>query len=128
MLNKKEVVVMREIYKRTTNNNGMCYIRPVELMASIPYNVEICLEDLSPILQGLAYDEYFDLKEFTDENNEFVIQITLLKKGFAFQRAEEQRVRNRKNSIITKVALTLLGVALAWLLRYIIQLIQNSHS
>lgn len=128
MLNKKEVVVMREIYKRTTNNNGMCYIRPVELMASIPYNVEICMEDLSPILQGLAYDEYFDLKEFTDENNEFVIQITLLKKGFAFQRAEEQRVRNRKNSIITKVALTLLGVALAWLLRYIIQLIQNSHS
>ena len=128
MLNKKEVVVMREIYKRTTNNNGMCLVRPVDLMASIPYNVYINLEDLSPILQGLAYDEYFDLKEFTDENNEFVIQITLLKKGFAFQRAEEQRVRNRKNSIITKVALTLLGVALAWLLRYIIQLIQNSHS
>ena len=126
MLNKKEVVIMREIYKRTTNNNGMCYVRPVDLMASIPYNVEICLEDLSPILQGLAYDEYFDIKELADQDNEFVLQITLLKKGFAFQRAEEQRARNRKNSIITKVALTLLGVGLAWLLRFIISLIQSS--
>ena len=126
MLNKKEVVIMREIYKRTTNNSGKCTIRPVDLMASIPYNVDICLEDLSPILQGLAYDEYFEIKDVVDEENEYAMQITLLKKGYAFQRTEEQRIRNRKNSILTKVGLTLLGVALAWLLRFIISLFQNS--
>lgn len=125
MLNKKETVIMREIYKRTTNNNGMCLVRPVDLMASIPYNVELNLEDLHPILQGLAYDEYFELVE-TEKKGEYYFCITLLKKGFAFQRAEEQRIRNRKNSIITKVGLTLLGVVLAWLLRYIIGLIQSS--
>ena len=125
MLNKKETVIMREIYKRTTNNNGKCLVRPVDLMASIPYNVELTLEELPPILQNLAYDEYFDLVE-TEKKGEYYFCITLLHKGFAFQRAEEQRIRNRKNSIITKVGLTLLGVALAWLLRWIIGLIAKS--
>ena len=122
MLSKKETVVMREIYKRTTNNNGKCLVRPVDLMAAIPYNVELTLEELPPILQNLAYDEYFDLVE-TEKKGEYYFCITLLHKGFAFQRAEEQRIRNRKNSIIAKVGLTLLGVVLAWLLRWIIGLI-----
>lgn len=122
MLNKKETVIMREIYKRTTNNNGKCLVRPVDLMASIPYNVELTLEELPPILQNLAYDEYFELVE-TEKKGEYYFCITLLHKGFAFQRAEEQRIRNRKNSIITKVGLTLLGVLLAWFLRWIIGLL-----
>lgn len=119
MLSKKETIIMREIYKRTTNNNGMCLVRPVDLMSSIPYNVEINLEDLAPILQGLAYDEYFELVE-TEKKGDFYFCITLLKKGFAFQRAEEMRIRNRKNSIMSKVLLTLLGVVLATVLRYAI--------
>ena len=119
MLSKKETIIMREIYKRTTNNNGMCLVRPVDLMSSIPYNVEINLEDLAPILQGLAYDEYFELVE-TEKKGDFYFCITLLKKGFAFQRAEEMRIRNRKNSIMSKVLQTLLGVVLATVLRYAI--------
>ena len=122
MLNKKETVIMREIYKRTTNNNGKCLVRPVDLMASIPYTVELTLDELPPILQNLAYDEYFDLVE-TEKKGEYYFCITLLHKGFAFQRAEEQRIRNRKNSIMAKVGLTLLGVGLAALLRWIIGLI-----
>ena len=122
MLNKKETVIMREIYKRTTNNNGKCLVRPVDLMASIPYTVELTLDELPPILQNLAYDEYFDLVE-TEKKGEYYFCITLLHKGFAFQRAEEQRIRNRKNSIMAKVGLTLLGVGLAALLRWVIGLI-----
>lgn len=125
MLNKKETVIMREIYKRSAKNNGVCYIRPVDLMAGIPYNITIEKDDIAPILQGLEYDEYFDIEEM-DKDGEYTLFIKLQKKGFAFQRAEEIRLRNRKNSIITKIALTLLGVALAWVLRYVIQLIINS--
>ena len=125
MLNKKEIVIMREIYKRTTNNNGTCIIRPVELMAGIPYNIELEKEDLAPILQGLEYDEYFNVEE-EHEGDEYLLRITLLKKGFAFQRNEEIRLRNQKNSIISKVALTLLGVGLAFVLRWIIQLIMSN--
>ena len=125
MLNKKETVIMREIYKRTTNNNGTCIIRPVDLMAGIPYSVEIDKEDLAPILQGLEYDEYFNIEEEDAADGEYYLHITLLKKGFAFQRNEEIRLRNQKNSIITKIALTLLGVVLAFALRWIIQLIVN---
>ena len=124
MLNKKETVIMREIYKRTHNNNGKCLVRPVDLMASIPYNVELTLDELPPILQNLAYDEYFELVE-TEKKGEYYFCITLLRKGFAFQRAEEQRIRNRKSSILAKVGLTLLGVLLAWLLRFIIGLINK---
>lgn len=122
MLNKQETVIMREIYKRTTNNNGMCLVRPVDLMASITYDIEINKDDLSPILQGLAYDEYFELVE-TEKKGEYYFCITLLKKGFAFQRAEEMRIRNRKSSILAKIGLTLLGVALARALTEIIKLI-----
>jgi len=127
MLNKKEIVIMREIYKRTTNNNGKCVIRPVELMAGIPYNIDIEKEDLAPILQGLEYDEYFNMEEHLD-GDEYSLHITLLKKGFAFQRNEEIRLRNQKNSIISKIALTLLGVGLAFVLRWIIQLIMSKGS
>ena len=123
MLNKKETIVMREIYKRSANNNGVCYIRPVDLMAGIPYNIALEKDDIAPILQGLAYDEYFDVEEVV-KDGEYTLFIKLLKKGFAFQRSEEVRLRNRKNSIITKVALALLGVGVAWILKYIIQLIQ----
>lgn len=125
MLNKKEIVIMREIYKRTTNNNGMCVIRPVEIMQGIPYNIDIVQDDLAPIMQGLAYDEYFEYTE-TTVDGEYCFNITLLKKGFAFQRSEEIRLRNRKNSILAKVGITLLGVVLAWVLKYIIQLIIDS--
>lgn len=125
MLNKKETVIMREIYKRSANNNGVCYIRPVDLMAGIPYSITLEKDDIAPILQGLAYDEYFDLEEI-EKDGEYTLYIKLLKKGFAFQRSEEVRLRNQKNSIITKIALTLLGVAVAWALKYIIQLIINS--
>lgn len=125
MLNKKETVIMREIYKRSANNNGVCYIRPVDLMAGIPYNITLEKDDIAPILQGLAYDEYFDLEEI-EKDGEYTLYIKLLKKGFAFQRSEEVRLRNQKNSIITKIALTLLGVAVAWALKYVIQLIIDS--
>ncbi len=125
MLNKKETVIMREIYKRSANNNGVCYIRPVDLIAGIPYNIPLEKEDIAPILQGLAYDEYFDVEEI-ERDGEYTLYIKLLKKGFAFQRSEEVRLRNQKNSIITKVAMTLFGVALAWVLKYIIQLIIES--
>jgi glucan biosynthesis protein len=121
MLSKKETVIMREIYKRTTNNNGKCLVRPVDLMAAIPYSVELTADELPSILQNLAYDEYFELVE-TEKKDEYYFCITLLHKGFAFQRAEEQRIRNRKNSILAKVGLTLLGVLLAWLLRLVIGL------
>ena len=122
MLNKKETVIMREIYKRTTNNNGKCLVRPVDLMASIPYNVELTKDDCVRILQNLQYDGYFDLVE-TEKKGEYYFCITLKNKGFAFLRTEEQTARLFKIKILTKVGLTLLGVLLAWLLRFIIGLI-----
>ena len=125
MLNKKEVVIMREIYKRTVNNNGMCYVRPVDLLASLPYNVDINMDYLSQTLIELSYDDYYDLNEMTDANNEYIIQIKLKSKGFAFQRAEQQRIRSRKSSIINKIALTLLGVGLSVLIKFLIDLIKT---
>ena len=77
MLNKKETVVMREIYKRSANNNGVCYIRPVDLMAGIPYNIALEKDDIAPILQGLAYDEYFDVEEVV-KDGEYTLFIKLL--------------------------------------------------
>jgi len=116
---------MRVIYKQTTKNKGMCLIRPVELMVGIPYALEFKAEDLEPTMRALVYDEYIDLVE-SDKKGDFYYCITLLKKGFAFQRSEEQRLRARRSSIVSKVLLTLLGVVLAAAAKPIITLIVNA--
>ena len=110
MLNKKESALMRVIYKKTTKNKGMCLIRPVDLMMGISYGMDFKAEDLEPTIKALVYDEYIDYVE-SDKKGDFYYCITLLKKGFAFQRSEEQRVRARRSSIIAKILLALLGSA-----------------
>lgn len=115
---------MREIYKKTTNNNGMCLVRPVDLMKGIPYSVDFSKDDLEPTMQGLVYDEFFELLE-TDKKGEYYFCITLLKKGFAFQRTEEMRMRARRASILQKILLTLLGAGLAFAIRQILALLIN---
>ena len=115
MLNKKESALMRVIYKKTTKNKGMCLIRPVELMVGIPYEIEFRAEDLEPTIKALMYDEYIEIVE-TDKKGDFYYCITLLKKGFAFQRSEEQRLRNRRSSIIFKILLALIGGAVSIIL------------
>ena len=123
MLDKKETALMRVIYKKTTKNKGMCLIRPVELMVGIDYGIDFKAEDLEPTIKALVYDEYIDFVE-SDKKGDFYYCITLLKKGFAFQRSEEQRLRTRRSSIITKVLLTLLGAAISLVLtRFIFPLI-----
>lgn len=111
MLNKKESALMRVIYKQTAKSKGMCLIRPVELMVDVPYHIEFKAGELEPTIQALVYDEYIDLIE-SDKKGNFYYCITLLKKGFAFQRSEEQRIRARRASIITKVLLALLGAGI----------------
>ena len=125
MLNKKESALMRVIYKQTTKNKGMCLIRPVDLMVGIPYSLEFKAEDLEPTMRALVYDEYIDLVE-SDKKGDFYYCITLLKKGFAFQRSEEQRLRARRSSIISKVLLALLGAAVAIAAKPILNLILNA--
>ena len=125
MLNKKESALMRVIYKQTTKNKGMCLIRPVDLMVGIPYSLEFKAEDLEPTMRALVYDEYIDLVE-SDKKGYFYYCITLLKKGFAFQRSEEQRLRARRSSIVWKVLLALIGAAVAIAAKPIFNLILNA--
>jgi len=108
MLNKKEVALMKVIYKKTTNNNGMCLVRPVDIMEGIPYNLEFDKDELEPMLTGLAYDEYFELVE-TDKKGEYYFCITLLKKGFAFQRTQEMLQRTNRNKWVMKFLFILVG-------------------
>jgi len=125
MLNKKESALMRVIYKQTTKNKGMCLIRPVDLMVGIPYSLEFKAEDLEPTMRALVYDEYIDLVE-SDKKGNFYYCITLLKKGFAFQRSEEQRLRARRSSIVWKVLLALIGASVAIAAKPILTLIINA--
>ena len=127
MLNKKESALMRVIYKQTTKNKGMCLIRPVDLMVGLPYSLEFKAEDLEPTMRALVYDEYIDIVE-SDKKGNFYYCITLLKKGFAFQRSEEQRLRARRSSIVWKVVLALIGAAVAIAAKPILNLILNAFN
>lgn len=122
MLNKKEVALMKVIYQKTTNNNGMCLVRPVDIMQGIPYDIDFKREELEPMLSGLAYDEYFELVE-TDKKGEYYFCITLLKRGFAFQRTQEMLQRSNRNKWITKIVLVLVGAVLSLVLSLIFKAI-----
>ena len=96
----------------------MCLVRPVDIMQGIPYDIDFKREELEPMLSGLAYDEYFEIVE-TDKKGEYYFCITLLKRGFAFQRTQEMLQRSTRNKWITKIALVLVGAILSLILTLI---------
>lgn len=125
MLEKKEDALMRAIFSFATVKGGCCIIRPVDLLALIPYNVEFRADDLEPVMSVLEMDDYIESVK-TDKKGEMYFCIELKKKGLAYQRALELEKKNKKSKIVFKIILTIIGVALSTVLsRFIIPLIFN---
>jgi hypothetical protein len=119
MLNKKESLLMTEIYLEAEKKKGSCLIKPIELLSRIPYSIDFKLEELDSTLQNLVYDEYIELIE-TDKKGEPYLLINLLKKGKAFKREIEQKKRQTRYSLLIKiigaVLATIIGIVLKKLL------------
>ena len=125
-------VLVIDLLPRGSNIYGFTITRMTDIFAAF-------LDGIKPLLLGLrstkvsfdnepgaVFDE--DPEIFSgivsgvesDKKGDFYYCITLLKKGFAFQRSEEQRIRARRSSIVTKVLLALLGAAVTIVLTRVI--------
>lgn len=116
MLNKKESLLMEQIYHIASKKNGNCLIKPIDLLTSIPYNVEFKIEELDDTLQALVFDEYIDMVE-TDKKGEPFYCITLLKKGKAFKREIINKKRQAYYSLALKIGITVVATIVAIVLK-----------
>lgn len=109
MLEKKEDALMKAIFTFTTQKGGVGIIKPIDLLAMIPYNIEFRASDLESVLSVLEMDDYIE-SVITDKRGETFYCITLKKKGQAYKRSVELERRSKKGKILFKVGL---GVAMA---------------
>lgn len=105
-LTKKEKALMWVIYKNS-NKDGVCLMKPVELLKLIPYKVEFRAEELDGVLKALELDDYID-NVVADHRGEKVYCITLHNNGHNFARTEANARRAIRNRIIMAVAMAAL--------------------
>jgi len=123
ILEKKEDALMRAIFTFATMKGGVGIIRPIDLLAMIPYNIEFKASDLEPVLSVLEMDEYIE-SVLTDKKGETFYCITLKKKGQAYKRAIELDKRNKRAKILFKVGLGIVTTIAFFLLKtYVLPLI-----
>lgn len=116
MLEKKEDALMRAIFTFASKKGGAGLIKPLDLLAMIPYNLEFREQDLEPVLSVLELDDYVEVVR-TDKKGEIYYLITLQKRGQAYKRTIEVEKRNKRSKIIFKVALGVSVAAATFLLR-----------
>ncbi len=105
MLNKKEKAVMKSIYYNSVDKNGVCLLRPIEVLNDISPKIEIKGNDLNKIIRDLELDDYYEVVE-SKKKGETVWCFTLHQKGHAFYR----EILNEKRWVYFKISMS---VALA---------------
>ncbi len=116
MLERKEDALMRAIFTFATLKGGVGLIRPIDLLAMIPYNIEFKATDLEPVLGVLEMDDYIE-NVVTDKKGETFFCITLKKRGQAYKRTIELEKRNKRAKILFKVGLGIFTTIAFFLLK-----------
>ena len=101
MLSRKEKVVMKSIYYEAVKKNGVCLMRPIDVLSNMTPKVEITSDEVGTIIKALELDDYFELIE-TSKKGETVWCITLHQKGNAFYR----EILSEKRAIYFKISLS----------------------
>lgn len=118
MLNKKEKAVMKAIYYKATESNGVCLMRPIDILTHISTKVDVRSEELEDIVNSLQLDGYYDLVN-SKKNNETVWCFSLEQKGYAFYR----EIMNEKRWVTFKIAFSISLAVAVFLLKLIMDAI-----
>ena len=118
-MSKTEKAVMTEIYLMASAKGKKCLIKPIDLLASVPYNVELQAEELEGIVQNLCLDGYFTF-DISDKKGETYYLIELTNDGNAFRRELQKDKRSKRNQFIFKIMLAVSGAAAAAVVRLVI--------
>lgn len=118
MLNRKTKALLRAIYDRAIHKDGVCIVKPVDLLQDIPYKVRFDRQDFEPSMKALETEGYFEAVE-TEKKGELYYCITLLQGGYDFSR----QIASEKRAIKFKIVLTVAGVIGSLILTRIISAI-----
>ena len=114
MLNKTESKVMGYIFDKCKGESKVL-LTPKELLASLMPKTEITAKQLDVIMSNLVLDDYIESeKGVKDGKAYFVVSLTM--RGAAFDRERQSQKRALRNSILLKVALTVGGAILAFVI------------
>lgn len=114
MLNKTEAKVMGYIFDKCKGESKVL-LTPKELLASLMPKTEITAKQLDVIMSNLVLDDYIESeKGVKDGKAYFVVSLTM--RGAAFDRERQSLRRSLRNSILLKVALTVGGAILAFVI------------
>lgn len=115
---KREKVIMDIVYASASHKSGQCLLSPVEVLQKIPLKISIKEDDLEPLFYNLSLEGYF-YYEKADFKGDLMYLFTLKDKGLSYDRDK----KNKKRSLIIKIASTVAFALLAALVRYIVGVI-----
>lgn len=111
MLSRKQKLLMKVIYSHAIQKEGVCLIRPIDLLKEIPLSSDFKREELESNLKALISEDFFEMIK-TDKKGEEYYCITLHQNGYAFSR----QIAAEKRAIKFKIILTVGGAILTFIL------------
>lgn len=115
MLNRKTKALMLAVYNRAVVKDGVCIVRPIDLLQDIPYAKEFERDELEPAMRALESEGYFEMVE-TEKKGERYYCITLQQASVDFAR----QIASEKRAIKFKIILSIAGVIGTFILTRIV--------
>lgn len=114
MLNKIESRVMTYIFEKCKGENKGIFT-PKELLSALMPKHEITAKQLDVVMSNLALDDYIECEK-RDKDGKIYFLVSLTMRGAAFDREKQSQKRQRIQSILWKLGLTVGGAILAFVL------------
>lgn len=114
MLNKTESRVMSYIFEKCKGENKGIFT-PKELLSALMPKYEITAKQLDVVMSNLALDDYIECEK-RDKDGKIYFLVSLTMRGAAFDREKQSLKRQRIQSIMWKLGLTVGGAVLAFIL------------
>jgi len=118
MLNRVEAKIMDYLFLKARGKKTVL-LTPKEILHSILPKHELTAKQLEVAMKNIALDGYIDMYH-SDKKGSLVYVVTLKQRGEAYQREKDERRNKKIRSIGWKLMLTVLGVAVAWILGRVI--------
>ena len=119
MLNKTETRVMSYIFEKCKGENKGIFT-PKELLTALMPKIELTAKQLDVIMSNLALDDYFECEK-KDKDGKVYFLVSLTMRGAAFDRERQQQKRQKMQSLMWKLGLTVGGAVLAFVLSLLLQ-------
>ncbi len=114
MLNKTESCVMSYIFEKCKGENKGIFT-PKELLACLLPKIEITAKQLDVVMSNLALDDYIECEK-KDKEGKIYFLVSLTMRGAAFDRERQSQKRQMMKSLMWKLALTVGGAVLAFVI------------